>query len=81
MCCPGEKPTMPKQKIVMPPNPTAIPNKHGITEKSELSMQEEQKLDAIVQEYTENADILATVDEPTPHAHELRERSNGRKSR
>ena len=65
----------------MPPNPTAIPNKHGITEKSELSMQEEQKLDEFVREAVQNDDILPTIDKPTPHTHETRERSNGRKSR
>ena len=72
---------MPKQKIVMPSNPTAIHNKHGIPVSAELTIHEEKILDELIQEYTENADILATVDEPTPHAHELRERSNGRKSR
>jgi len=81
MCCSEGKTTMPRIKIVMPANPTAIQNKQGSRENIDITPHNEQKLDEFVREAVQNDDILPTIDKPTPHTHETRERSNGRKSR
>jgi len=75
MCCSEGKTTMPRIKIVMPANPTAIPNKQ------ETIDQAEQRIHQIVQEYIENTDNSTDKNVVTDIHDSVRERSNGRKSR
>jgi len=75
MCCSEGKTTMPRIKIVMPANPTAIPNKQ------ETIDQAEQRIHQIVQEYIENTDNSTDKNVVTDIHDSVRERSNARKSR